>query len=251
MMFNQEELEGMIRVLEKLRENATVNKFQQLQNAAIRTDLTPDYYEQVKTRLDTPTLMLLHAAMGLHTESGELMDVLKRWLFYGKPIDRVSMFEEGGDISWYLRLLAESLKDLAEGKCAFEEMLDRNVAKLKARFPDKFSEELALNRDLVTERQVLEGQSDQQCQQAENYAAATVAEQNDPTTRHTIVMKKWDIYDSEGVLHRQIEAPTFKDACDMHFLTNAGYNSTTSTFYGFKLYATMEEVLKNAPKEPK
>ena len=34
----------------------------------------------------------------------------------------------------------------------FEECLDLNINKLKIRFPDKFTEENALNRDLVSER---------------------------------------------------------------------------------------------------
>jgi len=39
----------------------------------------------------------------------------------------------------------------------FEECLDLNIAKLKARFPNKFTEEAALNRNLEKERQILEG----------------------------------------------------------------------------------------------
>lgn len=38
----------------------------------------------------------------------------------------------------------------------FEECLDLNIAKLKVRFPDKFTEENALNRDLASERKQLE-----------------------------------------------------------------------------------------------
>jgi hypothetical protein len=40
---------------------------------------------------------------------------------------------------------------------SFEEAADKVIAKLRARYPEKFSGELALNRDLVTERAVLEG----------------------------------------------------------------------------------------------
>lgn len=38
----------------------------------------------------------------------------------------------------------------------FEECLDLNIAKLKARFPEKFTEEKALNRNLEIEREILE-----------------------------------------------------------------------------------------------
>ena len=36
-------------------------------------------------------------------------------------------------------------------------MLQRNIDKLKARYPDKFSQEKALNRNLDKERDILEG----------------------------------------------------------------------------------------------
>jgi hypothetical protein len=38
-----------------------------------------------------------------------------------------------------------------------EEMLQRNIDKLKARYPEKFTQENALNRNLDVERQILEG----------------------------------------------------------------------------------------------
>lgn len=37
--------------------------------------------------------------------------------------------------------------------------MEKNINKLKARYPEKFTEELALNRDLQTERKVLEGEN--------------------------------------------------------------------------------------------
>lgn len=95
-------------------------------------------------------LNLLHAAMGIGTEAGEILDAFKRKLFYGKPLDVVNVKEEIGDIMWYVAILLREL-DLD-----FEEILQLNIDKLRARFPDKFTEEKALNRDLDTERQILE-----------------------------------------------------------------------------------------------
>ena len=37
------------------------------------------------------------------------------------------------------------------------DILDKNIAKLKARYGDKFSSDRAINRDLETERTILEG----------------------------------------------------------------------------------------------
>jgi len=36
--------------------------------------------------------------------------------------------------------------------------MERNINKLKARYPDKFSQEKALNRNLDIERDILEGE---------------------------------------------------------------------------------------------
>jgi len=38
------------------------------------------------------------------------------------------------------------------------EARDRNISKLKARYGEKFTETAALNRDLETERKILEGE---------------------------------------------------------------------------------------------
>lgn len=93
---------------------------------------------------------LLHAGMGMVTEAGEFMDALKKRFIYGKPLDRVNLIEELGDKAWYIALALRALD------CTFEEMFDRNIAKLRKRFPDKFTQEGALVRDLGAERAALE-----------------------------------------------------------------------------------------------
>lgn len=95
---------------------------------------------------------LLHAAMGLCTESGEMLDGLKKCFFYGKPSDRVNMVEELGDLLWYIAIACDALG------VTFEEVMERNKAKLKKRFPNKFTEEHALFRNLDEERKELEAE---------------------------------------------------------------------------------------------
>ena len=108
-------------------------------------------FEGISKRLSLPdTMQLLHAVMGLNTEAGEALDTMKRHIFYGKEIDKVNLKEELGDLFWYVALMANVL-DLS-----FEEIQEANIAKLKARFGDKFSEEGAINRDLNKEREILE-----------------------------------------------------------------------------------------------
>lgn len=131
-------------------------KWDEAQSAAIRTEPPSHGYQLAASRISSPEMMrLLHAAMGLCTEAGEIQDQLKKYIFYGKPLDKVNLFEEGGDISWYLRILSEGLKELTSGKCSFEEMIAANIRKLKIRFPDKFTEDLAINRDTKKEMEGL------------------------------------------------------------------------------------------------
>lgn len=115
------------------------------------------YKEEVKrsmAQLGHSLADQLHMAMGISTEASEILDVFKKKLAYGKEIDVVNVREEIGDIMWYIANLSTLLEiDL-------EEALQINVDKLKARYPDKFDEEKALNRDLETERSVLENNTE-------------------------------------------------------------------------------------------
>jgi NTP pyrophosphatase (non-canonical NTP hydrolase) len=102
------------------------------------------------TYLADRTLRQLHGVLGVSSESGELSDALKRHVFYGKPLDETNIKEEVGDVLWYLALLASSIGT------TLEECAELNIAKLKARYGEKFSSHSALNRDLTAERAVLE-----------------------------------------------------------------------------------------------
>lgn len=127
----------------------TREKMQTLVESAKRTDLH-DYSIAVARLQDERVVKLLHAAMGLCTEAGEFMDMIKRHVFYGKPIDTVNAIEELGDITWYERIGVDALE------ADYLAMIERNVDKLRARYPDKFTEDKATNRDLDAERKVLE-----------------------------------------------------------------------------------------------
>lgn len=110
----------------------------------------PNYVEVAKRLKDPNTIRLLHAGMGLVTEAGEYMDCLKKFIFYGKPLDKVNLREELGDVSWYARIAASALGDTFIG------IIFTNIKKLLARFPEKFTEHQANVRDLNTERKILE-----------------------------------------------------------------------------------------------
>ena len=94
-------------------------------------------------------IRLLHAAMGVVTEAGELMDQLKKHIFYGADLDLINLKEEAGDSFWYWAVLSNTLD------FTFEEIFEVNIEKLKARYKNKFGETKALNRDLDKERKIL------------------------------------------------------------------------------------------------
>lgn len=79
-------------------------------------------------------------------------DLIKANVFYNKEINRNS--EElliHTIVSWICERFEEYPEELD-----VKESLEKNIEKLKQRFPDKFSEEKALNRDLKKERAILE-----------------------------------------------------------------------------------------------
>jgi NTP pyrophosphatase (non-canonical NTP hydrolase) len=129
------------------REDA-VTVLSRLTQASLRTDCD---YAQVLPRLqDIRIVRLLHVASGLVTEAAEFLDQLKRVIYYGKPLDTTNLLEELGDTSWYMRLGADELQsDLLA-------IMEANVRKLRTRYPDKFTEHAAENRNLPAERKSLE-----------------------------------------------------------------------------------------------
>lgn len=114
-------------------------KIEEYQSQAKRT--LPDLGDQEKN--------VLHMLLGLSTEIGELHDIYKRAIAYGKSIDLAHVKEEIGDIEWYIANLC-NINNFDLGA-----ILDTNISKLRARYPSKFTTEAALNRDLDKENKVI------------------------------------------------------------------------------------------------
>lgn len=100
--------------------------------------------------LDSQEAEMFHAAMGMVTEAVEFFEAVATSVLKGKDMDGTNLFEEIGDQMWYQALALRLLEQSFENTAAI------NIAKLAKRFPDKFTSEDALNRDLDTEREVLE-----------------------------------------------------------------------------------------------
>lgn len=187
--------------------------FQDYIPLAIRTESKSRNY--LTGKMCTQAERLRHSAMGLITEAAELLDAYKKHIYYGKPLDRVNIEEEVGDLAWYYALMCDvagykprddsdfapvttiqaigqltarvsidflcyrskdaydcfiaSPKDTCQWifeniltfceneKLSLTFVLEKNIAKLRARYPDKFDSDKAINRDLQKEREILEG----------------------------------------------------------------------------------------------
>lgn len=91
----------------------------------------------------------VHGIIGVVTEATELLEALRNG-YNGDGLDAVNVKEELGDLFWYVAILAK------EFGFTFHEIQRVNIAKLKARYPDKFTADNANERDLQTERYILE-----------------------------------------------------------------------------------------------
>lgn len=83
---------------------------------------------------------LLNGALGLTGEAGEVADQIKKTIFHGHKMDYDGLVKELGDVCWYLALLCHAID------VPLEEVMTRNIEKLKKRYPEGFSESASINR---------------------------------------------------------------------------------------------------------
>jgi len=93
---------------------------------------------------------IVHAAMGIGGEAGEVVDIIKKHVYYGKMLDRTKVLEEMGDILWYTNLMIHLLDS------SWGEVFEMNIKKLEKRYPNlRFEAEHAINR-----ADVMDGESE-------------------------------------------------------------------------------------------
>ena len=83
---------------------------------------------------------VLNGVMGLNGEAGECIDIMKKAMFQGHELDSEKLIYELGDVLWYV---AEAATGLG---ISMDEIAARNIAKLRARYPDGFDAERSINR---------------------------------------------------------------------------------------------------------
>ena len=79
-------------------------------------------------------------ALGLCGEAGEAAEIVKKHMGHGHDLDVDNLAKELGDVLWYVAALATALD------VNLSQVAQANVAKLRARYPDGFSEERSRNR---------------------------------------------------------------------------------------------------------
>ncbi len=84
--------------------------------------------------------VLINSVMGLCGESGEAIDIVKKWLAQGHELDRERLAGELGDIAWYLAEAAFALD------IPLEDILRANIEKLRKRYPEGFEAQRSRER---------------------------------------------------------------------------------------------------------
>ena len=116
---------------------------------ALRTNAGSE--KAIKRMNDDKIVDMLHGAMGISTEANEILDVLKKHIFYGKEIDELDLALECSDCLWYLAIILNRLG------YDFETIMKMNIEKLQKRYPDKFNEDKAINKNINEELKHFEG----------------------------------------------------------------------------------------------
>ncbi|MDE5855984.1 MAG: nucleoside triphosphate pyrophosphohydrolase family protein [Anaeroplasmataceae bacterium] len=101
-------------------------------------------YQELAMKTLNPALdkkdILINAVMGLCGEAGEATDLVKKHLFQNHEFNKEEFIKELGDIAWYL---AEACTAVDVN---LEDVLEKNIAKLKQRFPNGFDKNDSIKR---------------------------------------------------------------------------------------------------------
>jgi len=90
---------------------------------------------------------IFHSIVGIQTEATELLEALD---ITKMELDNINIAEEFGDLDWYKAIGVDELG------INWDTVLETVIAKLKARYPNKFTSEDAINRNLDKEREILD-----------------------------------------------------------------------------------------------
>ena len=136
--------------------NELKNSMNELSNAILEFgDFLEEWIKQTEsyTDLALKTLnkdvfeqkdLILNASLGLSGEVGEVNDIIKKYMYHGHKLDddtKEKIILELGDVCWYVALMAWAID-----KTKFEDVLNKNIAKLEKRYHGEFTTEKSVNR---------------------------------------------------------------------------------------------------------
>ncbi len=136
------------------------------QKLAMRTKCPqPEFEAKGFNPFDENNGQILHGALGISGEGGEIWTNIQRWGWYGKPLDIGNIKEELGDLVWYVAEMCDALG------LRLSDVMEANIRKLQARFPEKFDDGDGItdftperaaeeNRDREVERRAIANQPD-------------------------------------------------------------------------------------------
>ena len=159
-MNERQEAKGQAKYGEQLEDNVTLTTVQRIEHAQeeaidllkylehlkqIANDgITANDYQRAAMRTAGETMsrdgMLMNGALGLCGETGEVADIVKKATFQGHELDKEHIAEELGDVAWYLALTAHAIG------YNLGYIFQKNVEKLKKRYPDGFDKSRSINR---------------------------------------------------------------------------------------------------------
>ena len=85
--------------------------------------------------------LTLNGVMGLNGEAGECIDIVKKHLFQGHPLDTDKLLDELGDVLWYVAITADGIG------VPLENIMQHNIDKLRRRYPEGFDVERSIHRE--------------------------------------------------------------------------------------------------------
>lgn len=101
-----------------------------------------DEYQRLAGRTtNVADTALANFALGLAGEAGEVADMIKKHIYHGHDLDRNDLIKELGDVLWYVSQVA------AWNGINMNTIAVTNVAKLRKRYPEGFSQEASQNRE--------------------------------------------------------------------------------------------------------
>lgn len=127
-------VEGDILMKRIRKENSTIMTLDDYQALSMRT-----------MRSDTIKNTLLNCSLGMSGETGEVVDLVKKFAFQGHELNEPKIKEEIGDVLFYIANMCTALE------ISMQEAMEENVAKLEKRFPNGFNVEDSIKRVDVQE----------------------------------------------------------------------------------------------------